>query len=209
MTLRSVFPLIAAAGLLVSGVAAKTPALSIDLATNSPIEQRAKDQLERLFKEHDLSRWSFTKKIRIEERARPHSHPVLTLNTRYVANDGLALSGFVHEQIHWFLAGKPKDFRKALADVNMLYPDAPEAIAAGGSGTRQSTLLHLLVCELELESMRALLGGEQGTAVIRDVLADAQSGGLGYHWIYQTVLNDQDKLSALVRQHKLALPGVP
>jgi hypothetical protein len=202
--------LIAATGLLVSAAAAaKNPAASIELATNSPTEQRAKDQLERLFKEHDLSRWSFTKKIRIEERARPHSHPVLTLNTRHVANDGLALSGFVHEQIHWFLAGKPKDFRKALADVNVLYPDAPEALAAGGSGTRQSTLLHLLVGALELESMRALLGREQGTAVIRDVLADAQSGGLGYHWIYQKVLKDQDKLSALVRQHKLALPGVP
>jgi len=201
--------LIAAAALLVSAAAAKTPALSIELATNSPTEQRAKAQLERLFKEHDLSRWIFTKKIRIEERARPHSHPLLTLNTRYVANDGLALSGFVHEQIHWFLAGKPKDFRKALADVNTLYPDAPETLAAGGSGTRQSTLLHLLVCELELESMRALLGGEQGTALIRGVLADAQSAGLGYHWIYQKVLDDQDKLSALVRQHKLALPGVP
>lgn len=201
--------LIAAAGLLASAAAAaETPALSIELATNSPSEQRAKDQLERLFKEHDLSRWIFTKKIRIEQRARPHSHPVLTLNTRYVANDGLALSGFVHEEIHWFLAGKPNDFRKAVADVATAYPDAPEALAAGGSGTRQSTLLHLIVCELELESMRRLLGEEQGTAVIRDVLADAQSAGLGYHWIYQKVLDDQDKLSALVRQHKLALPGV-
>ena len=202
--------LIAAAGLLVSAAAvAKTPALSIELATSSAAEQQAKDQLERLFKEHDLSRWIFTKKIRIEQKARPHSHPVLTLNTRYVTNDGLALSGFVHEQIHWFLAGKPKDFGKALADVDKLYPDAPEAFEAGGSGTRQSTILHLLVCELELESMRALLGAEQGTAVIRGVLADAQSSGLGYHWIYQTVLDDQDKLSAVLRQHKLALPGLP
>lgn len=202
--------LIAAAGLLISAAAAaNTPTLSIELATNSPREQQAKEQLERLFKEHDLSRWVFTKKIRMEQGARPHSHPVLTLSTRHVANDRLALSAFVHEQIHWFLAAKPKDFGKAIADVERLYRDAPETIAAGGSGTRQSTILHVIVCELELESMRALLGGEQGTAVIRDILADAQSGGLGYHWIYQTVLDDQDKLSALVRQHKLALPGVP
>src|SRR5262245_45984605 len=201
---------IASAVLLASLAAvAKTPSLSIELATNSATEQQAKDQLERLFKEHDLSRWIFTKKVRIEQKARPHSHPVLTLNGRYVANDRLALSGFVHEQIHWFLAGKPKDFKKAVADVDKLYPDAPETLAAGGSGTRQSTILHLVVCELELESMRALLGREQGTAVIRDILTDVQSGGLGYHWIYQKVLDDQDKLSALVRQHKLALPGVP
>jgi hypothetical protein len=202
--------LIAAAALAAcSAAAAETPAMSIELGSDSPSEQRAKEQLERLFKQHDLSRWIFTKKVRIEQRSRPHSHPVLTLNARHVENDGRALAGFVHEEIHWFVAGKPNDFRKAVAEVDKLYPGAPEALADGGSGTRLSTLLHLIVCELEHESMRALLGPEQGTAVIRDVMADAQSGGLGYYWIYQKVLDDQDKLSALVRRNKLALPGVP
>jgi hypothetical protein len=41
------------------------------------------------------------------------------------------------------------------------------------------------------------------------LVSDAQSAGLRYHWIYQKLLDDQDKLSALVRLHKLALPGVP
>lgn len=101
-----------AVGLRLGAVAAaQSPTLSIELAHNSPNEQRAKDQLDRLLKEYDLSRWIFTKKIRIEQFVQPHSHPVLT--------------------------------------------------------------------------------------------------GLGYHWIYQKVLDDQEQLSGLIRQHKLTLPSMP
>jgi len=187
---------------------AETPALSIELAHDSPNEQRAKEQLERLFKEHDLSRWIFTKKIRIEQMVRPHSHPVLTLNTRSLGNDRRALAGFVHEEIHWFLAAKGGDGRKAIGEVMKLYPDAPESLTDGGAGNRQSTVLHLVVCQLEFESLRALLGAEQAVAQLQDAIAEGRAG-LGYQWIYQKVLDDQDTLSAVVRKHKVVLPGLP
>src|SRR5436309_13178577 len=142
-------------GVLVGAVAAaQNPTLSIELVHNSPNEQRAKDQLERLLKEHDLSRWIFTKKIRIEQFVLPHSHPILTLNTRSVTNDRRALANFVHEQIHWFLTRRSGDANKAIADLQRLYPDAPDTLAEGGAANRQSTYLHLIVCQLEFESIR-------------------------------------------------------
>ena len=45
---------------------AETPAVSIELAHDSAREQQARDQLEQLLKQYDLSRWIFTKRIRID-----------------------------------------------------------------------------------------------------------------------------------------------
>ena len=190
------------------GMAAQRPAISIELAHDNPDERAAKEQLERLLTQYDLSRWIFTKRVRIEQGVRPHSHPVLTLNTRGLGNDGRTLAAFVHEQIHWFLTGRSRSTNKGLAAVRKLYPDVPDTLDAGGAGNRDSTYLHLIVCELEFESLRVLLGSEAATAVLREEIAFGQSG-LGYHWIYQTVLDDQAKLSALIRQNGLALPGAP
>jgi hypothetical protein len=55
---------------------AQTPTISNELAHDSSGEQRAKDQLERLLKEYDLSRWIFTKKVRIEQFVRPHAESI-------------------------------------------------------------------------------------------------------------------------------------
>ncbi len=208
--MRNLILVLAVAGVVLAGSveAAETPAVSIELVHNSADEQQVKDQLERLLKQYDLSRWIFTKKIRIEQGTRPHSHPVLTLNTRYTTNDRLMLAGFVHEQIHWFLVGKGRDASKAIAEAAQRYSNAPERIADGGAGNRGSTTLHLVVCQLEFESLRALLGADAATAVVQEQIKEGASG-LGYQWIYQKVLDDQDQLSQVIRKHKLTLPGMP
>ena len=117
------------------------------------------------------------------------------------------LAGFVHEQIHWFLVGKGRDGNRAMAEAAQRYPDAPEGIADGGAGNRGSTTLHLVVCQLEFESMRALVGPDAAAAILREQITEGASG-LGYQWIYQKVLDDQDQLSKLIRKHKLTLPGL-
>jgi len=201
---------VAATGLLLgAGAAAETPSLSIELANNSAREQATKEQLERLLKQYDLSRWIFTKTVRIDQTMRPHSHPVLTLNTRHNGKDPHVLADFLHEQIHWFVADNFGDGRKAIADVTKMYPDAPDALGAGGSGTQASTYLHVIVCDLEFESVKALLGAEAAETVIRESIAEGQSAGLGYFWIYQKVLDDQETLKAVIKKHKLAPPGLP
>jgi hypothetical protein len=205
----SVFLVLAAVSLTGAVAAAQTPAISIELANNSPNEQKAKEQLERLLKELDLSRWIFTKKVRIEQRVQPHSHPVLTLNTRSIDNDRRALTNFVHEQIHWFLTERPRDTRNAIDDMKRLYRDAPDNPGKGGARNKDSTYLHLVVCQLEFESARTLFGAEQAATLMKDIIAESQSLNLGYFWIYQQVLDDQPQLSGVIRKHKLTLPGMP
>ena len=77
--------------------------MSISLATGTEGEARARDQLLLLLDRYELHRWQFTSRVRIEQGAIPHSHPVLTLNTRYPDDDLLALSTYLHEQLHWFV----------------------------------------------------------------------------------------------------------
>src|SRR5690606_20863096 len=62
-------------------------ALVIDVAEGTTAEEQTRQQLQRITTELDLSRWLFTRRVRIEAMAIPHSHPVLTVNTRYLGND--------------------------------------------------------------------------------------------------------------------------
>src|SRR5262245_52213072 len=76
--------------------------IEISLKNGSRAEIKTRDQLQRLLRTYDLSKWIFTKSILIDEKAIPHSHPVLTIHTRHLKDDELLLSTFVHEQLHWF-----------------------------------------------------------------------------------------------------------
>jgi hypothetical protein len=61
--------------------------------------------LELLCKKYNIP--EFTKKVVVEEGAIPHSHPVLTLNTR--TKDELSiLQTLLHEQFHWYVKEHPK-----------------------------------------------------------------------------------------------------
>src|SRR5689334_3245027 len=78
-------------------------AIDIRLHSGTPLEERGREQLRRLLRTYDLHRWLFTRDILIQSGVIPHSHPVLTLNTRYLVDDTAELATFVHEQLHWFL----------------------------------------------------------------------------------------------------------
>ena len=55
-----------------------------------------------LTKDYDLEPFLFTKKINIQSRVIPHSHPILTLNTRNAEFPLKILSTWLHEEFHWF-----------------------------------------------------------------------------------------------------------
>ena len=59
----------------------------IRLHADTDLEKRGRDQLERLLRTYDLNKWLFTHDVLIQSRVLPHSHPVLTLNTRYLDHD--------------------------------------------------------------------------------------------------------------------------
>ncbi len=115
-----VIPLVLAATLLSAN--AETPKLNIKTKHNLPAEEQRKDQMERLAKEYDLKKYTITRDILIERGAMNHSHPTLTLNLRFLDNDDLALSAYLHEQGHWVLTDRTRSenpwkfgFRRATA----------------------------------------------------------------------------------------------
>ena len=173
--------------------------LRIRLHSGTPLEEHGRDQLRRLLRAHDVRKWLFTRDVLIQSGVIPHSHPVLTLNTRYLDDDTAQLATFVHEQLHWFLTDHIGDARTetAVTELRGLYPTAPTALPEGARDA-WSTYLHLIVCYLELQALTEFLG-EQGA---RQQLERWDF----YTWVYRTVLTDTERIGGLVRRHGIVVP---
>lgn len=173
--------------------------LTIRTAHNSAPELATKAQLERLIRAHDLSQWTFTREIVIDEKSIPHSHPVLTLHTRHLNQDDELLSTYLHEQLHWFLASYPAETKAAEQDLMKLYITVPVGYPEGANDN-ESTYLHLLDCRLEQQADLAVLGEHRTAEVMQFWAADH------YRWIYRTVLYDGPKIDEILERHGLAAP---
>jgi hypothetical protein len=171
--------------------------IEISLKNNTEQENQTKRQLERVLEKNKLSKWIFTKRVLIDEAARiPHSHPVLTLNTDYSNDDTRLISVFIHEQIHWHEELHPSQRDHAIAELEALFPSAPVR-GPEGARDRNSTYLHLIVCYLEYEAMRELVGPEKAREVM--------SGWTHYTWVYKTVLDEGTKIRAILEKWKLTI----
>ena len=62
---------------------AATPDMEVMLSHGTEAEAQTRNQLQRLLKTYDVSGWTWTGKVVIDQDAIPHSHPVLTLHTRH------------------------------------------------------------------------------------------------------------------------------
>ena len=180
-------------------LAALESPIHIRTTHNDPPELATKAQLEGLIAANDLRQWTFTHDIVIDEKAIPHSHPVLTLHTRHLKQDDELLSTYLHEQLHWFLTRHPAETKAAEQDLARLYPNVPVGYPEGANDT-ESTYLHLLVCRLEQEADLAVLG-KQRTAEVMQFWA-----GDHYRWVYRTVLADGQKIDEILKRHNLADP---
>lgn len=100
----------------------------IQLKHGSDAERRTKRELERIILSYGLSRYTFTHEVIIDEKAIPHSHPVLTLHTRHLGFDDLLLSTYFHEQLHWYLGAHRAQTEAAENELRKLYPKVPMAI---------------------------------------------------------------------------------
>ncbi len=180
--------------------------LEITLAHDSPSERATAERLRALLQTHDVDRWLYTRRVVIDERATPFSHPVLTLAPRVpragaaaaavAAADRRLIADFLHEQFHWLEEGNPQ-FRAAMQAFQAQYPDAP-AGAPTGAMDLESTYRHLLVCDLELQVLTELFGAQAA----REELAARRY----YTWIYGRVLEDP-KVREIVREHGFLLTG--
>lgn len=165
------------------------------LVTNSKREAKTRDLLLTLLRRYDLSKWQFTNQVRIEEGSRPHSHPVLTLNTRH-SDDAILLATYLHEQIHWFVeAGKEKAVQ-AMEDLRRLYRSVAVGAPMGGQD-EFSTYLHFIVCYLEYVALIELLGYSEAERVMNFLRKDH------YTEIYSMVIRDFDQIGEVVKHHDL------
>lgn len=168
----------------------------ISTVNESESEQQIAGRLAGLLREYDVEKWIFTRKINIDQNAySPHSHPVLTLTTRYM-NDTELLSSFIHEQLHWFEEENAEAREAAVADFMELYPNAPDRPPEGSRGL-YSTYLHLIVCFLEYEAMKELVGTEAAT--------ESLASRTYYRWVYRTVLEDNGRIKEVTEKHGLTL----
>ena len=183
-----------AAVLLLCAPARAQGKIDISLKNNSESESRTGERLQKILQQYDLSKWIFTRRVLIEDKVIPHSHPVLTLSTR---GDGDALlATFVHEQIHWFLAENSGRTERAKAELRAIYHKVPVG-PPEGARDEESSYLHLIVNYLEYEAMRELIG---------EVKARGLLEGKGYYkWIYKTVLADSSRIKKVVERNKLRI----
>lgn len=180
--------------------AAQTNSIQFDITLkhNDQREEQTKQQLQRLLSAYDVSNWVFTRKITIDSdfNVIPHSHPILTLSTRHLKDDELLLATFVHEQLHWYLGEKPKETEEAYKELRSKFPKVPVGFPEGGNN-EESTYKHILVCYLEYQAMKGLLGELKARQVIEFWATDH------YTWIYKTVLERGREIGSLMRKHKL------
>jgi hypothetical protein len=171
--------------------------VDIQTAHHSSREQQEKEELEQLLKKYDVSKYTFTHTVVIEERAMNHAFPVLTLNVHFLGSDDELLSSFLHEQLHWYLRDHPTQMEQALAELKRFYPKVPVGLPEGAD-TMYSTYGHLIDCYLEIQVDRRLMGDERTTRVIKNKP--------WYTWIYKTITQDEKRIDAIVKGNHLDIP---
>lgn len=157
-----------------------------------------KQNLLHLTQVYDLTPFFFTRKIQIESRVIPHSHPILTLNTRHAQNPHKLLSVFLHEELHWWFEKNPEATEKAKADLKKAFPKAPQ------TGTRgsDSTYLHLLVCYLEMRALGHYIGVKEAKELVSEIMSKDKI----YPWIYKEILKNPKIFHEVVNKHNLYPP---
>lgn len=174
----------------------------IRLATGSAAERASRDELLDLLGTYDTGPWTFTGDMVIEQEAIPHSHPVLTLST---FNGGpFQLASYLHEQMHWFCADRYDTVSRLRdAELRERYPQVPTGSPEAASD-EDSTYLHLIVCWLEQDALRRLLGKPAAECIAHGC---AEAGV--YRWVYRAVLRDFDALASLYEAHSLRIGAAP
>lgn len=172
--------------------------ITINLAHGTDNEQQTKAQLQRLLTTYNLNKYTFTANVIIDEKAIPHSHPVLTLHTRHLNSDDQLLSTYVHEQLHWYLATHQDQTDAAENDLRKIYPKVPVGYP-DGANDEGSTYLHLIDCYLEMQADRDLMGRERALAVMEFWAGDH------YRWVYKTVMNDESIIAGVIGKEHLRI----
>jgi hypothetical protein len=177
---------------------AQASGVDIRTAHRTDCEMEAAAALRSVLAKHDLRRWMFTDLVTIDETIRGGaSHPLTISPSLLVQRPALALTTFLHEQLHW-LEGPGTD--SASAEASTRWPDPPP-LSAGGASDATSTWLHISVCALEYHSLSEILGPTAADSELQQ--------HNGYSWIYRQILASPGWFSDFLRRHRLQVPGQP
>jgi hypothetical protein len=182
--------------LVLVGHAFAADPISIKLAHHTSREMQTAQTLKQVLSSYDLTKYTFTREVVIEERAMNHAFPVLTLNVRFGDSPDELLSSYVHEQLHWYLREHDAQQKAAIAELRQMYPNAPVGLPEGADSA-YSTYGHLVDCYLEIQADRELIGSKRTDEVIKNKP--------WYTWIYKTILRDEDKVRGVVEEHNLEI----
>jgi hypothetical protein len=175
---------------------AQTPKLNVRMEHNSSEEQVQKHQLEEFAKHYDLSKYTITRDIVINQFAANHSFPVLTLNLRFLGNeDDRSLSFYVHEQAHWLLMTRyRRQTREMVDELINLYPKI-DFEPPRGDGNLRSSYAHMLVIMLEWQAMENLIGVKRARAV--------EDFKRHHHYtdLFATVIDHRQEMEALFKRY--------
>jgi hypothetical protein len=158
-----------------------------------------KQNLVHLAQVYDLEPFLFTRKIHIQPKATPHSHPILTLNTRYAEYPNKLLSALLHEELHWWASSHTKMIEKAILELRKIYPTVP---LDPGARDDHSTYLHLVICYLEYVSLVNYLGEREAKKIINDFIKTDKL----YPWIYTQVLEKNFAIKRTIHKFRLFPP---
>ncbi|MCA1054103.1 hypothetical protein LCM10_03820 [Rossellomorea aquimaris] len=173
--------------------------ITIMCKNNTEKEQDVRNELEQLIAKFDLQDYCYTDVVLVDEYAiYPHSHPMLTMNTRHIGKDNLLLSTFIHEQIHWYAVQHFQKMKNAIQQLKNMYPSVPVGYP-NGAKNEFSSYLHLIINWLEVDVVFNKLEKQQYEEVIHFLQHDH------YVWIYRTVLADFEQIRDVLDKNEIQL----
>jgi hypothetical protein len=182
--------------LLITVAAYAVEPVTVQTKNATDRERQLKTELEEIIASHDLSKYTFTRTVLVDERAMNYAFPVLTLNTHFRNSDDELLSSFLHEQLHWYLQAHHLQMQDAVAELRRFYPRVPVGLPDGAE-TAYSTYGHLVDCYLEIQADRQVIGENRTKRVIKNKPR--------YLWIYKTVTDDEPRIAAIVNGEHLEI----
>ncbi|MDI1326453.1 MAG: hypothetical protein PSV23_06605 [Brevundimonas sp.] len=171
------------------------PPVRIVLDNSTASEAATRDQLGRLLENPAAGRWIFHPDVLVKDGAIPHSHPVVTMRTG--EPDRELIANFLHENIHWYVSARKPALDAVVADLRVRYPDLPTRFPQG-SGDEYSSYVHLVVCTLEFQALREVLGDAAAVDVMRFWATHH------YTAIYAAVIEDEQAILSLLEAHDLS-----
>lgn len=163
--------------------------LKIWEATGHPAEARVATLVRTWVSQGKIKPYLFTGNIVVARHVIPHSHPTLTLNTRWVGQPNRVLAQLLHEEWHWWAANHHAWTTMVCGKFQAQYPNLPTFLPRGADGL-ESTYLHVLICALEYFAITVVLGTSAAAEVLQQNIE-----GDHYTAIYSLVDHHKDSIA--------------